>query len=208
MFSSVVVLARHHQRWAHQLKFARPIEQLLPGETPEIDRPEVLKREILRLTPSVKRDLARAMVSSTFAMTRDEPKFDSEKCRTVLKETTRTFDVVGEYSLLNPTDPWDRDRQQYFELLMGSLEQGIGFFTEARRAARLRKFNPVCWLAFVLRFPILVLEKAGLQSEETESGVLKTYGWLVRLVMVILLASIAAKLGVSIPWQEIGSLFR
>jgi len=197
-------LARHHQRWAHQLKFARPIEALLARGTPENDRPEMLKREILRLIPLVSLDLRRAKVSSAFRMTTEEPGYDFEKQRPVPKETTRTYDVVGDYFLI----PYHDGRAQFFDLLMASLEQGIGSYLEAQRSARLRKFNPLYWLAFVIQFPILVLEAAGLQSEEAHSAVLNIYGWTVRLVIVIILALAAAKLGVSIPWRELGSLFR
>ncbi len=197
-------LVRHHQRWGHQIRFARPIEELLPPNTPPNDRYPLLEREIQRLIPLIREDLRAAGVLSVFSMTSKEFEYDFEKGKQLPHETTQTYDVVRDYFLL----PHDNTRAKYFDLLMAVLEQGIGFYLETRRSALRRKLNPVSWLACVIRFPVLVLEAGGLEGQAGKSAVYGVYAWLLRLVILAILALIATKLGVSIPWRQLVALLK
>jgi hypothetical protein len=64
-------------------------------------------------------------------------------------------------------------------------------------------FSPLSWIAAAVRLPISILERAGIESGEASSGVLKAYALLMRAIMLVILLFIAAKLGISIPWEKL-----
>lgn len=165
-------LVRHRERWAHQIDFARPLEELLPEGTTEVARPEIIEQQISRLQPLVSGFLFQAGIATTFTFS--QPSFDREKDRVVMDPAGR-YDVIIQYFEL-PGGDLGRARQEWFEKVMNVLEQGIGVY-EARRARALReKFNPLSWLAGILRIPLIVLGRAGLlDTEEGPSVVLRGY---------------------------------
>src|SRR5712692_2100369 len=196
-------LVRHRERWAHQIGFARPLEELLPEGTTELTQWEVIDQQISRLQPVVGAFLALAGIGTVFTFL--EPSFDREKSRVVM-DPAGHYDVILQYFEL-PQGDLGRARQAWFEKVMNVLEQGIGVY-EARRARALReKFNPLAWVAGILRFPVIVLGRAGLlDTEEGPSMVLRGYFWLVRVLFLMILTLLAARLGLSTPWQRIAEL--
>src|SRR5262249_16508300 len=93
--------------------------------------------------------------------------------------------------------------QDVFEVLMTLLERAIGVYQEWRDAAFRDLFNPLVWLAWFIRLPISVLERAGLQDEATASRVVKGYGGIVRIAVL----GVLMRLGVPIPWDKFGMHF-
>jgi hypothetical protein len=65
-------------------------------------------------------------------------------------------------------------------------------------------FNPLTWIAALLRAPFIVFERAGLvRTEEERSRLVGIYIWFLRILILLILAFAAARLGLSIPWSQI-----
>ena len=197
-------LVRHHQRWAPQMPLARPLDELIPEDTPPAQRHEVIEREIRRLIPSVTRALKAAGVATVFRRQKEEMAFDWDKGAHRPKEIVTTHDVIRDYFNLPKGD--SRERVQYFDLVLGAVEEGVGYYQDELNSAIRRRWNPLHWLGWVLSLPIRLLEEAGLKGEEMRSVAATVYTWVVKLGLLLLLGLGAAKLGVSIPWDKLASL--
>jgi len=188
-------LARYREGFDHELQFARTLEELLPEGTSEAQRPFVIDRELNRLIPIIHRDLRRAEIPTHMAeVTRKPTKFDKKG------DVVETVTVKGsDYDILENF----HGHQNVFEGLMTLLERAIGVYQEWRDAAFRDLFNPLVWLAWFIRLPIFVLERAGLQDEATASRVIQGYGWIVRIAVLWVLI----RLGGPIPWDKFGIHF-
>ena len=51
-----------------------------------------------------------------------------------------------------------------FELLLGAIERGVGSYLYRRKVALREMFNPINWIAYMLRLPIVILERAGIET--------------------------------------------
>ena len=58
-------LIRHHRRFATQIRFARPLTELIGMEREDPGSSEIIKREINRLIPLVTQDLRLGAVSAS-----------------------------------------------------------------------------------------------------------------------------------------------
>lgn len=94
--------------------------------------------------------------------------------------------------------------QQAYEFVMHVLDQGIGIHTLRLKLAKRELFNPVIWMAHLIRLPITIMERAGLASHSKGQEVLvSTYGWFMRIAMGALVLIIIGHYGAKIPWSEI-----
>ena len=66
------------------------------------------------------------------------------------------YDLILDYFRL----PRERDAYQAYEAVMAALEQAIGVYEARLRQAKRDLFNPVVWVAHVIRLPITVMEHA------------------------------------------------
>jgi len=180
-------LARHHIPIYPDREFAPKLSELLPPGTKREHEQGVIEQQINRLTLVVGDHLRRAGIDA--AVTVDEWE-------------TRTDDLVAGYlELTRGQGGYETQR-----MLMALLESALGFY-EARKKAALREmFNPLNWIAGLLRIPIAILERAGV--EEASSWIVKAYAWMLRIGLLLLVIFGAAKLGISIPWKEVAGLFR
>jgi hypothetical protein len=202
-------LIRHHQRWAHQCDLARPLEELLPpGTKPEHER-VVLEQEINRLLPLVHHNLNAVGIDTRASVTEEDAYYDKVKERAVqeTKEIQRYDQLLNYFEI----------RRQYgghawsFDLLLHVLERGIGVFEAYKSAAVRELMSPLSWVAWSIRLPLTLLERAELAEQGTPSLLVKGYGWIVRMLMLGLLFLVSARLGTTIPWDNlrfITSLFR
>lgn len=118
------------------------------------------------------------------------------------------YDLLADFTIFP-----DDYREQRLEALMHRLEMAIGAYEEHQRNAIRDWFNPLFWIAAVIRIPVSILEFAGLIStEEENSAVVKFYGCAVRIaflsVLVFLAAFLAKKTGIPLPWDLLGHLFK
>lgn len=178
-------LARYREGFGHEIQFARTLEELLPEGTSEAQRPFVIDRELNRLIPIIHRDLYRAEIPT-----------DMVVVETVIVKGS-DYDILDHF----------HGHQNVFEVLMTLLERAIGVYQEWQDAAFRDLFNPLVWLAWFIRLPISLRERAGLQGEATASRVMQGYWWIIRVcivVPIILLAVlwILTRLGVPIPWDK------
>ena len=189
-------LVRHDRNCDRNL--ARPLNELLPY--PESDDRWALTREINQLATPVWDALADVGISTSVKHTtsRDERDFDNKAPlgRLVKKETVQKYDIIEQYSglPLSPVMP---------RLVVEALDRGIGVYKHRETKAFWEMFNPLVWVARLLRTPIYVLEKAGLVDDETRSHVLKVYAYIVQALVLLILALVAARLGISFPWSAL-----
>jgi hypothetical protein len=184
----------HKERMGIYLPETPPLAKLLPGVSERDAYVQVLDRELNRLIPLVAAALDRLMISSVVTTSGYEHDLESEKLR--MKEVRKRHDLIDDYFELP-------QRTDYFDLVLQTLERGIGGAEEMKRRARLRMFNPIWWIAWVVGLPIRILEYAGVPMDEATSSGISVVAWLLRLTMFVAVAFAAAKLGFSVPWDKL-----
>ena len=113
------------------------------------------------------------------------------------EEAYREYDIIWQFFA------WiEGSSARAYELIIGKLDQGLGYYEAIKYKAKRDIFNPIAWIAFILRIPSIIIEKTGLvPPEKGASFLFKMYALLIRGLILIILALLAAKLGVSIPWN-------
>jgi len=185
-------LIRHRERWGPDIQIACPIEELIPANIPVPERHQYLDKEILRMMRHVHRDLNYAGVSTGV--------YHKHWDAVEQKEQRDHYDLVLDYFRL----PRQDDAYKAYETMMSVLEQAIGVYDGRLKQAKWDLFNPVMWVAHVVRLPITVMERAGLAShEKTADMVLGGYARFMKIAMSVILCLIALGLGVRLPWKDL-----
>lgn len=185
-------LIRHYQRYATQIDFAKPLEELIPEAT-DSNRRVLIEREINRMIPRIQAYLFIAYVETTIVSTEETPEFDPESRFPKYVKEENHWDLIHDY--------FDHRDQRTFELMMQTLERGIGHYTFRQERALKEMFNPLHWVAYILRLPITILELSGIEA--SNKIISEIYAWLIRILVLTILALLATKLGISIPWDKI-----
>lgn len=173
------------------MSFACRIEELVPDGIPVDERPAYLDREILRAMQGVHWAANYAGVP-TAVYWKDRDPIDD-------KETRQNFDIVLDYFRL----PRHTRPQDAYEYLMGVLEQTIGVYESRLKQSKRDFWNPVTWLAHLVRLPITVMERAGLMNHNKSAEmVLGGYAKFVRIAVGAIIVLILLRLGVKMPWKE------
>jgi len=166
-----------------------PLEELIPGDFTRRMRDMKIKEYICKLIPLVRESLFFGKINVAILSTR------YKRGRKVVRE----FDII-----LDLFDYLNGARTKPYDVVVNTLNQGIGYYENAEHRAFWELFNPLSWIAFILRIPLLIIQKAGLVSdEEVASKILIFYVWLVRIIILTGIAFLTAKLGISIPWHLI-----
>jgi hypothetical protein len=188
-------LVRHHWRMPDHLTAARPLRDLLPPGTREDQHQLMMEQRINRLIPLVTEDMSVAGMKNEIIYEHSEPKRVAGHFE--YNEKEEVFDVIEDYFDL----PHRRDS---FDAVMASVERTIGIYEDAKKTALLRTFNPLNWLAILIRLPLTIMERAGLAEDpQTHSKVASVYTWILKITMLILLLLLASKLGLSIKWSDL-----
>lgn len=194
-------LLRHDQRWAHQISFARPLKELIPelSDDKSIDRMWLIDREINRLIPLVRRYLYFACIETVLIFEKKDLEWDFEKSIHKPVELKKERDAITDYFELPHSGSG-----KTFDMVMHILERGIGYYLARKEKARRELINPLCWAAFFLRMPLLILHMAGV---ETSNKIISSiYGWVLKVIMFFILILFATKLGISVPWDKVIAL--
>jgi len=180
-------LVRHNSPYGGYIgkEFARPLEELITENIPPGRMYDILEQHINQLIPLVHRDLFYARIS--LGATRGEAGSEAE----------RHYDMILQFF------EFIRDGGgNVYNMVIGALDQGIGYYKAKKHQAFWDIFNPVSWIAFILRIPLIIIQKTGLVIDEKgASWILKIYGLIIRALILLILAFLATKLGVSIPWN-------
>jgi len=195
-------LVRHHQRWASELQHARPLEELLPPNTPENHQRAEIARQINRLIPMVVNDIRRVGIPCLVPF--GNRLYDPERRAFVRdRETEETYHVIADYFDL----PRDASASAS-DRVMRVLEQAIGAYEHRLRAARWEWINPLAWIASILYAPLWILERATLiDPYEPPTVLTKIYQWIAQILFLVLLSLLITLAGFEIPWEEIVSAF-
>lgn len=188
-------IVRHKEGWAHDIEHACPLEELIPEAKSATDRFILFDREINRLTPLVHWALNEVGVLTGIVSIRREPSLGEHGV--IEREVTEKHDIILDYLDLG-------HQQRTYELLMRSLERGIGIYQSRMKIAYRELFNPIVWFAYLIRIPIAVMEHAGISP--TERLVAGFYSVVIRILMFLVLLFTAIKLGISIPWADLANL--
>ena len=176
-------LARYNSPYGADHNMAsRPLEDLISKDKlrPRLIRDEAIRHYINKLIPLVRRDLFYAKINVNVISTRIERG----------EEVTREYDLILDFfQYVNRTSSLD--------MIVGSIDRGIGFYEDFQKRRFWDLFNPLAWLALIIKIPLIIIQKADLvEDEEAGSRLMKLYGWAVKSLMLILLLFIAKKLGV------------
>jgi len=184
-------LIRHKERWASDIDLAQPLKKLLPGV------PEALWIQSIDLEISKGQRLVHWALNHfgvpTSTLYKDRYAPEGEK--------PRQYDLVLDYFRLPRVSG---ETHAPFEAVMSMMNQGIGVIEMHKRQTAWNLINPISWMAFLIRLPITVMERAGFMGHErTEELMLGAYAKFMRFVMAIILIFAAVRLGIKIPWQEL-----
>jgi len=174
----------------------RSLEELVPGADSLSDRERLLRAAMNRLIPLVDNVLFLADVDTTMVL----EKYESEPLKDP-KKVRRLFDLLENYFDLD-----HRHNLSNYSYVIQALDRGIGVFEHKKKSEFRQLFNPATYLGWCVRFPISVLEKAGLEGDEASSVTINAYGWLVRVVMLAVLALFANRLGIKGAWDKLVGL--
>ncbi len=191
----------HRDNWGLYAQDAPPLDRLLPGVA-EKDKYRAIEREINKLVPLVSSVLDAVEISA--AVTHSQYEHDLAQPGLPLKEVKRTYDLIDEYFEL----PRGEQSQEFFTMIMHTLDRAVGGFEEYRRMSVRRMCNPIWLTAAVVSIPIKVLVRAGVPMEDASSKAVQGIGWLLRLSMLALIALVCTKVGISIPWDKVIAVFK
>ena len=180
---------RHKERWGNDVDFAEPLEKLFPKYKNEKDKAYMrLDEEIGKLQPVVFYDLTQVMHLNTGVTWKSRYAKEGEK--------PKQYDLILDYFRLpqaeNPHDSYDS--------VMKILTNGIGMYEARKKRAFWEMFNPIHWIAYIIRLPILVMMRAGFGSQEMIVGI---YGKTIRILLLAILVFLALKYGIEVQWKEI-----
>ena len=96
-----------------------------------------------------------------------------------------------------------------YDMLISTIDRGIGFYEIRKRTAFFELFSPLTWIAFIFRIPLIIIQRAGLSSEEEgPTQILQFYKWVVRFVILIILILIAKMLGIADLFVSVIGFFK
>jgi hypothetical protein len=112
-------------------------------------------------------------------------------------------DIISDYFDLQS----DQNHQHIFELIMRTLEEGIGVYEMREERAFWELFNPLFWVAMLVRAPIWILQRAGLAGDEQmRSLIVGIYGKLIYLLLILALGFLVVRQGI-LTWKEVAGFF-
>jgi hypothetical protein len=189
-------LIRHQSRYSYDLEFAQPLEKLLPKGFSPANQSEIITQEINKLLHVATVYLKQIDCRTEVIFPIEQPS-TSFSAPLVFKD--RTYEIIGDYFQLPSEFP-----QRNYESVMCILNEGIGTYEFLRQRAFRQWFNPLNWLALIVRFPITIFERAGLTGDEGFSRIVtRVYSSIAMGAIAILLSLICLKLGLTIPWTLI-----
>jgi len=185
-------LIRHKERWGTDIDRAAPIEELIPG----VDKNEAMLRldeEIEKLQHLVFWDLSQYTGARTRVLWRDPYGVNDEK--------EESYDLILDYFRL--PRPAGKEHKA-FEAVMQCLNNGIGVLEARKKRAFWEMFNPLFWIAWFIRLPITVMERAGFgRNPKSQEMMAAGYVRFVKIAMGVILLFVCLKLGIEVPWKEL-----
>jgi hypothetical protein len=187
-------LIRHKERRAGDFDMARPIEELIPDY--DLNRgTQMIDLEIGKLQQLVQWDMRYIAVTNTSYLINDPEHIGPEP------DEPRRFDLVMDYFRL--PRPMAREHAAYIAV-MRMCNNAVGVLEARKRQTFWQLFNPIHWVAWLIRLPITILENAGFGGHtESQRMVLKIYKIAVSIAMLALLVFGALKAGIEVPWKEL-----
>lgn len=192
-------LVRHQTRSQPDVRFADKLEDLIGPFKDPVERIHLLEREIARLSPIVFHLLDEVGIPTiaTYTVNEMKPAATGSPFRMVPRKEDRNILVA--YLQMDPSSV---EGQNTFDLVMTTLEEGIGMYQSRERIAFREIFYPTVWLAYLIRLPITVLERAGLITDgKTGAVFIAIYAGIVKVLVLVILGLIAARLGF-ITWKD------
>jgi hypothetical protein len=167
-------LIRHQHRWAHQTP-RRSLEVL------GIESSSQLRTEINKLLPIARRAAFKAQVSTQVVTQERQRPFVDGKYKDTTYDLFVNYDRVLEKD--GPSAGW-------FDLVLDSLDQAIGWYEDRRRRLLLQLFNPLRLIAHLLRVPVTVLEYMGFDA--TGSFGQQALSVTIQIIWTLLLLALAS----------------
>lgn len=195
-------IIRHRERWAPEMRFATPLERDIPAITnaDPLHRRMLIDREVSRLAVAVHHMLHEVGVPTRITRTVRDLNLSGEGQRQFREEQN---DIISDYFDLQS----DENHQHIFELIIRTLEEGIGVYEMRKERAFWELFNPLFWAAMLVRAPVWILQRAGLAGDEQmRSLILGIYGKLMYVLLLLGLAFLVVRQGI-LTWKEVVRLF-
>jgi hypothetical protein len=197
-------LVIHRERWGPDLDSALALDELFPGENLKENAYETLRRverEITEQMALVFNVLRRCGVQTRVSFSRSNFA-DNFLGQSAEKKERVEYDLILDFFNV----PRDVNWSQNMEALLQRLDMGIGIHKTHLPQAKWDLFNPAMWMAYIIRLPITVLERAGMMSHPTtQEKFLTVYAWVVQFATLALILIVAGHYGAKIPWSNIFS---
>ena len=189
-------LVRHRERWSGDVDRAAPLEKLVKGcgNAATHEAIQRIKEEIEKAQHVVFLDLRGSTPVRTSVRWRDPYAAEGE-------DPEKAYDLILDYFRLPRRSGYEHET---FEEVMRCLNNGVGFLEARKRRAFWEMFNPIFWVAWLLRLPITVMERAGFGgSAKGQEMMAAGYVRFVKIAVGVILILACLKLGVEVPWREI-----
>jgi len=183
----------HREQWGPEIESAPTLDELFPGEN--------LQRGTMDAVRRIEQEIREMKLIISYNL---------RHCGVGTRMTVTTGGETNEYDLLvdyfRMANDNELDRRQRFEEVMELLDAGIGAHKNRLPRAKIEMFSPITWIAYMIRLPITVLERAGLASHpKSQEKFLNAYAWVVQFAMLALILVVAGHYGAKIPWSDIFS---
>ena len=167
----------------YEKRATSPLSEYIETEGPQYERKHRIEEQISRRVSLIDRDLRYLGVPCIVTFDKGE-------------ESEVTYDIFFDiFAFLRN----DRGSARNYDLLLDSINRGIGLYEAKKRKEGRRLFNPLYWISLVLKVPLLIIEGADLvNTEEAGKTIFRIYAWTIRILMLIILLLIAKKLGVDV----------
>jgi hypothetical protein len=186
LFKKFQHLIRHRERWGLDIKFAPPLETLIPKDTKHEDQRLAIEREINKLTMPVSVLLKQGGIQTVYVYRKEKPIYPFPLAAKEPEVEPIRFDIILQYFDIEKTGVSSRVN---FEAIMRALDQGIGAYEFRKKTAFWEIFNPGMWIAHLIRLPIWILRRAGFAPSQ---GFYESF---IKTLMLIIVAGAAVRLG-------------
>jgi hypothetical protein len=176
-------LVYHREGWrplpGSPTYFIPALETLIPSDTPESAKSAMIQQEISKLIVPVHVILNDAGVFTRWLYRSRKQAPLPFSTSPSPEQEKREYDIIRQYFELPQS-------LENFEIIVRTLNQGIGVFEMRERAAFWEIFNPLYWFSLILRAPLWVFYRAGFSpSQRFYEGFIKTVFGAVLILLLI-----------------------
>jgi len=164
----------------YEKRASKPLSEYIDEKLPTYERYENIEEKISNLVEFVGRDLRRVGISTI-----------------IIQESSGEKENIDVFLNIFQYLRSDNRTARAFDMLLDLINRGIGVYEVGKNKEGWRLLNPLYWISYLLKVPVIIIKGADLVSdEEVKKTIFKIYAGVVKALMLIILYLFADKLGV------------